>query len=825
MKLLEVEIHNVRGICDLTLKPNGNNFVTWGPNGAGKSAVVDAIDFLLTGRISRLMGKGTGGITLREHGPHVGHKCTDATVRALIQLPGLKDAIGIERCMENPEVLKFDKGDESLAQHLRPVLTAAQQGQHLLTRRDILRFITSEPSSRAQQIQSLLHIKEIEDIRKTLVSVRNEFEAQREASQLSLGKAKGESAATAQIQTFDPDAILQFANQNRALLGGQPLSMLSSKGVKQGLQPPSAVLTAEGININLLEKDIHSICDTVSEDSMTRISQIDSELRSMVASVRENPEVVRALARVNLTKLGLDLIDDSGNCPLCEAHWEPGKLREYLERRLSAAQSVAELQAKVAELSEKLGGRINTTMASIKKVISLAKTLGLKAEPPMLQSWYDELQALSEAVNAAMDKYPDPRFGVERVQQMLVSSTIVESATKAYELAKAKYPERSPEQTAWDTLTRLEVNLERLKDAELDFSKASSLSKKANMFHDSFIVSRDLVLGGLYDSIRDRFVDIYRELHEPDESKFTAKIEPDETGLNLEVDFHGRGTHPPHALHSEGHQDSMGLCLYLALCEYLTKGAIDLVMLDDVMMSIDAGHRRAVCRLLKTHFPNRQFFITTHDRTWANQLRSTGVVDKKGMAEFYSWHIDTGPVVNDEPYLWERIDQDLVRNNIPDAAARLRRGLEQFFGEVCDGLQAPVTYKLNMQWELGDYLPAAMRRYHDLLGWAKQAANSWNDEANTDMLKELDSIRAEIYGRCGVEQWAVNSNVHYNNWANFSEKDFRPVVEAFHDLYDLFLCSSCGQMLRLTGSGTKPTNIRCDCGKVNINLVEKPRSS
>ena len=33
MKLLEVEIHNVRGIVDQVLTVDGKNLVIWGPNG------------------------------------------------------------------------------------------------------------------------------------------------------------------------------------------------------------------------------------------------------------------------------------------------------------------------------------------------------------------------------------------------------------------------------------------------------------------------------------------------------------------------------------------------------------------------------------------------------------------------------------------------------------------------------------------------------------------------------------------------------------------------------------------------------------------------
>lgn len=66
MKILELKIKDVRGIRDeMPFEPNGENMVIFGPNGTGKSAVVDAIDFLFTGDISRLTGRGTRGMTLK----------------------------------------------------------------------------------------------------------------------------------------------------------------------------------------------------------------------------------------------------------------------------------------------------------------------------------------------------------------------------------------------------------------------------------------------------------------------------------------------------------------------------------------------------------------------------------------------------------------------------------------------------------------------------------------------------------------------------------------------------------------------------------------
>jgi hypothetical protein len=252
---------------------------------------------------------------------------------------------------------------------------------------------------------------------------------------------------------------------------------------------------------------------------------------------------------------------------------------------------------------------------------------------------------------------------------------------------------------------------------------------------------------------------------------------------------------------------------------------IDLIILDDVVMSVDTDHRRELCHILATSFPARQFLITTHDKTWANQLKNEGIIDSRGTVEFYNWHVETGPQVDYEVDMWEQIEEDLQRNDVPNAALRLRRGSEQFFGVVCDALQAQVTYKLNGRWVLGDFLPAAMRQYRSLLKQAKNVAQSWGEKNRFDMLQELDSTVGQIYTRSNAEQWTVNANIHYNNWVNFSRDDFRPVVEAFQDLYGLFVCSRCGGMLRLAMTGIKPVSVRCNCEKVSWNLTEKSKTT
>src|SRR3990167_1471339 len=147
MRLIELEIKNIRGIKDLTLEPNGENFLVWGPNGSGKSGVVDAIDFLLTGDISRLTGVGTGDITLNRHGKHIDNDdLRNSRVRAVVELPFSHEQVELVRRMDRTGVLEFP---EHHKQEIEKILSCAIRGQHVLTRREILKYITSESKTRA----------------------------------------------------------------------------------------------------------------------------------------------------------------------------------------------------------------------------------------------------------------------------------------------------------------------------------------------------------------------------------------------------------------------------------------------------------------------------------------------------------------------------------------------------------------------------------------------------------------------------------------------------------------------------------------------------
>ena len=71
------------------------------------------------------------------------------------------------------------------------------------------------------------------------------------------------------------------------------------------------------------------------------------------------------------------------------------------------------------------------------------------------------------------------------------------------------------------------------------------------------------------------------------------------------------------------------------------------------------------------------------------------------------------------------------------------------------------------------------------------------------------------------EKWAINANVHYNEWADFDLNDFEPVVEAFQDLFRVFQCENCEGMIHVSMRGNNAEAVRCNCGSFNWNLMGK----
>ena len=88
IQLEHLHIEEFRGIRSIDLALGAKSFVVYGPNGSGKSGVVDAIDFALTGSVARLVGDGTGGVSLLEQARQLPQHVAVGPLRAVFASHG-----------------------------------------------------------------------------------------------------------------------------------------------------------------------------------------------------------------------------------------------------------------------------------------------------------------------------------------------------------------------------------------------------------------------------------------------------------------------------------------------------------------------------------------------------------------------------------------------------------------------------------------------------------------------------------------------------------------------------------------------------------------
>jgi hypothetical protein len=270
----------------------------------------------------------------------------------------------------------------------------------------------------------------------------------------------------------------------------------------------------------------------------------------------------------------------------------------------------------------------------------------------------------------------------------------------------------------------------------------------------------------------------------------------------------------------------MGLCLYLALMRHLLGSTFTFAVLDDVLMSVDAAHRREVCNLLKEQFPDTQFILTTHDPIWLGHMQAAGLVTSGTSVHFRTWDVDHGPTEWDDRGVWQEIDDALKRNDVRSAATLLRSYLEYTSAQVCHKLRAPVEFRGDARFELGDLLPGAIGRFSKLLKEGKAAAQSWGRTAQFEAVSAMEKKFTQAVERTNAEQWQVNPAIHYNEWANFQKEDFAPVATAFRELIDLFTCSetNCKGLLYVMPERGLRDSVKCSCGATTINLKRKSQT-
>lgn len=814
IQIKAIRIEEFRGIRELDLSLDRQSFVILGPNGSGKSGVVDAIDFALTGNVARLTGAGTGGLSVLKHGPHVHQRDNPdaATVTlTIVHVASGQEAV-LTRCVKTANQYSLKPTSPALE---AAVTWASQHPELTLARREVIKYVNAEPGKRAQEVQALLKLDRVDETRRLLRTALTQTSRAATQAESEVTSAEDAMRRHLDLTTLLAQEVAKVVNAHREVLGLDPLPTVTEHtSLDQGLA------SDDGTSFNRASamRDIAALIDAATgSDALAKAA---AELTAALKRLNADPGILDALRHRQLVEVGLPLATDAA-CPLCDQPWRgDGSLQDHLMSKLARSQTAAELQQAMRTSTEKLTAELRAVRGLIQAVQPHAVTLEQNVLHAELAAWATDLTAI-ETQLGSLDTV---RHQLGRLEgDLLAVSAATTTGLLDLKSAVEALPDQTATKAAQSFLTVAQERWKRVRQGRLTRTKKVAANNTAQAVYDTYNELADAALVALYKSVEDDFSTFYRRINSDDESSFKAGLAPTAGKLGLAVDFYGLGMFPPMAYHSEGHQDGMGVCLYLALIDQLLKTDFRLAVLDDVVTSVDANHRRQFCKLLKDAFPDVQFIITTHDEVWARQMQSSGLVGRRSLARFHGWTVDGGPVYGQGADFWTQIEADLASDNVPAAAHKLRRNLEAELSEITASLQGQVTFRPDNNYELNAFFSAVKSRHGDLLRKAAASANSWNIEVAKEQVEVLKTQRSSAMLAQDGENWAINALVHNNDWATMSKADFEPVVEACKQFLGLFTCTNadCGAWIEVEGMPGNEQTLRCPCGTYNLNLRKK----
>lgn len=806
MHIQKIEIENIRGITHWEEEFEDENVRILGPNGSGKSSVIQSVEFVLTGDISRLRGSGTQGIPFPEYASHMEAEPDEAWVEATFAHEGEQD-VAVKRLVSepnDPEVIE-PTGLNEIPDWLDDQMAAAELGHSILDRDRLLRFVTAPEGKRGDRIDELFGLEDVDEKRK---SVKHAERKHRKEEIETLKKEKSQ----ADQRFFDlfeqgvstRSGALDRVNELREEHGAKKLKSLD-EDFTEGID-----LDVE-ISVDPLQSEATvSHLGQVSDQFEGRQNQLQGrydQLQKLTSELQAAEHLERELETLELVDNGLSVFDHyNDQCPLCLTDWEDERLLERLEERREQATGLKDRKEKLESLYDEVN----------ELVVGYTDSLGsLKDE---LQEEYPEAEVkISEEIERAqswksqLNKGPLTNLaeGID-IQDAIFTGALEDEIQRLKNIADEK-PELKSTTKNVDLLARADDRYDDLVARERELEEAEEVQEVLGSIKQHFLDARSRVLTDAFGDIREKFEKYYEEMHQDDEAKdFSAILEPTDTGVKFEPEFYDQGHHHPSAVHSEGHRDSMGLALFLAMSD-VGGEAIDILLLDDVMMSIDSGHRSNIANLLAGDISNRyQILLTTHDKTWDRHLHLTSEFDKQ--VRFSKCSLEGGPLpVESISEPWERIEYFIERDDVTSAAAWIRKTVEWYSRRACAALKADVPYHEleDESLQIGRLFTAAITQYQSLLENGTVVTQTdypqslYDQGQIDDDLEALEELKQDLERHLNL----LHRNVHHNDAeaAFYTGEELKSERDVFRRAYDLLYCDDCGSWVK------NRDYVYCDC--------------
>jgi chromosome segregation ATPase len=592
-RLAAVRLARFRGATrdtEITFDPSKPVVLLVGENGTGKSSLVDAIDAVCNG--SRGSIDDRSSTTPRHHLPSAGARAEDVEL-------SVRTGRG-----EWSALLKGDKLVTLPAWGGPPV--------HVLRRAGLVRLVDAQPGERYEVIERFIDVSQVEACETALAA------AARDAATA----AKGVEAALAQA-----DRALEelWIGAERPLGSAETWARAQDAEQLDALHAQAERANAVAQAAERLGHDHAALADAARQADDARAAAADArhalDRLERAGATRELATVLREAER--LLAAGADA------CPVCERPVDAAAVRARLAERLGHVEDLAGAVARLESAERGVrAAETSAAAAAARRLDSARQLAGLLAIDRLDAALRDVATRLREG---APDD-DDPAALAERAGS-LRDLAFARAGKLQRQIGHAEAVGAAYDQVCArrDELHDARAMHERLNDVLLLVRR-----------------ERTAYVQEVLDAVRDECNRLYETIH-PDEGLRLGRLRLDEKrrrSLHQDAAFGALADVPPQAYYSESHLDTLGFCFWLAatMLAAARDGVPPIVVLDDVLASVDAAHAaRLLALLVAERSAFAQLVVATHQRAWLDAVRAdvdaAGAVD---VVELGAWTPETG---------------------------------------------------------------------------------------------------------------------------------------------------------------------------------------
>jgi len=409
-------------------------------------------------------------------------------------------------------------------------------------------------------------------------------------------------------------------------------------------------------------------------------------------------------------------------------------------------------------------------------------------------------------------------LGLDSGEVRKALQAVIEFASQVVASEVQRLPPESAEvqsTTYADSLRRIEVLKPQIENAEQESIVFGKRAKGLAALGDALRRARQDVAQNLLNNISQKVAEYYSFVHPPDsEDEVTGapKIEIQRRGegtAHVRGAFNGKDVADPKWVYSDGHLDTVGICVFLALRKFRAAQAGDprLMVLDDIILSIDLNHGRRLLKLLGQEFSDHQLIILTHNRLFAEWcFRLLPGLQRLCIS---GWTLQKGPLIGDYKSAFEKLSKSALDGTEPkQIALDVMNLMDEWLGEARYVYSLSLRSKRNDAYTMGDIWNPFVKTISEMQkSLGVQLGNVVNAIGD---LSDLPNVRNQIAA-------------HDNEFAKeFPLGVMKKIALAALTVVSSLFCVQCQEFAEPIPNRDKPVIVQSKCTHVRYVSMPKP---